>query len=67
MTTKIIITDIAFDTDGDSEMADALKAKSIGKVYEVEHESDEDPIDLLADKVSDNTGWLVEFVSGEIV
>ncbi len=65
MTTTIKITSVSFDTDGNKKLARSLAKETVGKSYEVEHEADEDPLDLLADTVSDHTGWCVFSISGE--
>lgn len=65
--TKIRITAIDFDTDGDKKMASKLAKETIGKTFEVEHDEDEDPFDLLADVVSDDTGWCINSLQGEVV
>lgn len=67
MTTTIRVTAIDFDTDGDKKLAKSLADETTGNLYEVEHDDDQDPFDLLADVISDGTGWCVNSVSGEIV
>lgn len=66
-TTKIRITAIDFDTDGNKKLAKKLSKNTIGQVYQVEHEEDEDPLDLLADVVSDETGWCINSLQGDII
>lgn len=66
-TTKIRITAIDFDTDGNKKLAKKLSKDTIGQVYQVEHEEDEDPLDLLADVVSDGTGWCINSLQGDII
>ena len=48
-TTSIKVTAIDFDTDGNKKLAKSLASKTIGQVFDVEHDEDEDPLDLLAD------------------
>lgn len=66
-TTIIRITAIDFDTDGNKKLAKKLAKENIGKLFEVEHDEDEDPFDLLSDVVSDVTGWCMFSLSGEVV
>lgn len=66
-TTTIRITAIDFDTDGDKKLAKSLAKETVGKLFEVEHDEDQDPFDLLSDVISDHTGWCINSVSGEIV
>ena len=66
-TTTVRITSASFDTDGDKKLAANLAKKTVGQLYDVVHEPDEDPMDLLADTVSDHTGWCIFSIGGEIV
>ncbi len=65
--TTIKLTSVSFDTDGDETLAAKLEKENQGSLYTVEHEEDENPLDLLADLVSDISGWCVFSVNGEIV
>jgi len=66
-TTSIKVTAIDFDTDGNKKLAKSLASKTIGQVFNVEHDEDEDPLDLLADVISDDIGWCINSLSGEVV
>ncbi len=66
-TTSIKVTAIDFDTDGNKKLAKSLASKTIGQVFDVEHDEDEDPLDLLADMISDDIGWCINSLSGEVV
>ena len=66
-TTSIKVTAIDFDTDGNKKLAKSLASKTIGQVFNVEHDEDEDPLDLLADVISDDIGWCINSPSGEVV
>lgn len=65
--TSIKVTAIDFDTDGNKKLAKSLASKTIGQVFNVEHEEDEDPLDLLADVISDDIGWCINSLSGDVV
>lgn len=66
-TTSIKVTAIDFDTDGNKKLAKSLASKTIGQVFNVEHDEDEDTLDLLADVISDDIGWCINSLSGEVV
>lgn len=64
----IRVTAIDFDTDGNKRLAKKLAKETIGKTFDIGViDDDEDPMDFLADAVSDSTGWCVNWVSGEVV
>ena len=63
--TLIKVTAIDFDTDGNKKLAKSLASKTIGQTFSVEHEEDEDPLDLLADVISDDIGWCINSRNGE--
>ena len=64
---KLQVTSIEYDFDCDGEQSiprahqENLTQNTIGKVYEVEDE------DYLADVISDETGWCVNYVEYVIV
>lgn len=64
--TNIKLISVAFDTDGDKRLAKKLEKQWLGKVFTVDHEEDEDPLDLFADAVSYQTGFCVFSLSGTV-
>ena len=69
--TKVSVTDVSFDARDDTgdnqDLADALRKKEIGEIYNIDHFKGEDPLCELADAVSDRSGWCVFWVRGEIL
>jgi len=67
MTSKVKITAVSFDTDGNKKLAKSLSQQYVGSTHDIEHEADEDPLDLIADIISNDSGWCIFSIAGELI